>query len=85
MIGVNGPAPGVIVNRLSRLMGERRLSIQELVRQSGVSYSTLHDFYHGRLKRFDADVLDRLCTTLGCSVGDILEHQPNPPAEADPS
>lgn len=72
-----GARAGVIVNRLSRLMGERRLSIQALARQSGVSYSTLHDFYHDRLKRYDGDVLDRLCGTLGVGVGDILEYVPD--------
>jgi putative transcriptional regulator len=68
----------VIANRLSRMMGERRVSIQELARQSGVSYSTLHDFYHDRLKRFDRDVLDRLCRTFDCTVGTILEYVPGP-------
>ena len=73
--------PTVIVNRLSRLMGEQRLSIQELARRSGVSYGTVFDFYHDRLKRFDADVLSRLCAALNCTVGDILEYQPDPAAE----
>ena len=73
----------MIVNRLSRLMGERRLSIQELARQSGVSYGALHDLYHARSRRFDADVLDRLCRTLGCGVGDILEYAPDPAPAKD--
>ena len=85
MIQSNEALPGVIINRLSRLMGERRVSIQELARQTGVSYSTLHDFYHDRLKRFDGEVLDRLCRALGCTVGDILEYVPDSQSKADPT
>lgn len=69
---------GVIVNRLSRLMGERRLSIQELSRQSGVSYSSVFALYHDQANRFDRPTLDRLCTALSCGVGDILEFVPYP-------
>jgi putative transcriptional regulator len=71
----------MIINRLSRVMGDRRLSIQEVVRVTGVSYSTVFDLYHAKAKRFDLNTLDRLCTGLGVGVGDILEHQADPPAE----
>lgn len=65
----------MIVNRLSRIMGERRMSMQDLVRLSGVSYSTVFDLYHDRARRFDLTTLDRLCTALEVGVCDILEHR----------
>lgn len=65
----------MIVNHVSRLLGERRLSIKDLERGTGVSYNTLYDWYAGRIRRFDADVLDKLCRFFDVPVGEILEHR----------
>jgi putative transcriptional regulator len=65
----------MIENRLSRILGERRMSIAELERQTGVPYTSLFELYHGRAKRVDIKTLDRICKALGVSVGDILEYR----------
>jgi len=68
--------PGVMIeNRLSRILGERRMSIAELERQTGVPYTSLFELYHGRAKRVDIKTLDRICKALGVDVGDILEYR----------
>ena len=67
----------VIVNRVSRLMGERRLSIQDVARATGLAYSVVFDLYHDKSKRFDRETLNKLCVFFGVSVGDILEYQPD--------
>jgi putative transcriptional regulator len=69
--------PVAIVNHLSRLMGERRINIQELSRRSGLSYKAVHDLYHDRTRRYDAETLDRLCRALACRVEDIIEYVPD--------
>jgi putative transcriptional regulator len=66
----------VIVNHLSRLLGERRMSILELHRRTGIPYSSLHALYRGEAQRYDGKTLDKLCSALGVGVGDILEHRP---------
>ncbi len=65
----------MIENRLSRLLGERRMSVSELQRRTGLAYTTLHSLYHGRTDRIDLDTLDRICRALGVGVGDILEYR----------
>jgi putative transcriptional regulator len=65
----------MIENRLSRIMGERRLSIAQLARESGIAYSTLHPLYTGKAKRIDLKTLDRLCDALDVSVCDVFERQ----------
>jgi putative transcriptional regulator len=77
-MATNGGRDLVIVNHLSKLLGERRMSVKDLERGAGVNYNTLYEWYAGRTKRFDASVLDRLCAFLGVSVGDILEYRPDP-------
>ena len=77
----------MIVNHLSRELGSRRLSVLEVQRRSGISYSALRDLYNDRTKRLDFDTLDRLCRVLGCGVGDLLEYRPDGdlPSTAAPS
>jgi putative transcriptional regulator len=67
----------VIVNRVSRLMGERRLSIQDVSRSTGLAYSVVFDLYHDKSKRFDRETLNKLCRFFGVTVGEILEYQPD--------
>lgn len=67
----------MIVNRLSRILGERRISIAELQRQTGLSYVTLHSLYSDKSTRVDFKTLDLICTALGVQPGDILEHAPD--------
>ena len=65
----------MIENRLSRILGERRMSIAELERQTGVPYTSLFELYHGRAKRVDLKTLDRICKALHVTPGDILEYR----------
>ena len=58
---------------LSVRLGERRLKITELARQTGISRGTLTRLYHDEADRVDLDVLARLCASLGCGVGELLE------------
>ena len=74
----------VLTNRLSRLMGERRLSIQDVARDTGLSYTTVFQLYHDRSTRYDKETLDRLCNYFGVGVEQIFEWQPESnPAPTD--
>lgn len=68
----------MIVNRLSRLLGDRRMSISELQRQTGLSYVTLHSLYQNKSTRVDFNTLDQICRALGVQPGDLLEYAPAP-------
>ncbi len=61
---------------LSVRLGERRLKITALARETGISRGTLTRLYHDEADRVDLDVLGRLCQALGCNVGDLLEFRP---------
>ena len=66
----------MIVNRLSRILGERRMSIAELQRQTGLSYVTLHSLYSDKSTRIDFETLNKICRALNVQPGDILEYAP---------
>jgi len=67
----------MIVNRLSRLLGERRMSVRELQRRTGLSYVTVYNLYSGKSTRVDLETLNKICGVLGVTTGDILEYQPD--------
>ena len=67
---------------LSRLLGERRLKISEVARDTGVNRGTLTRLYHETAERVELDALNRICRHLGCSVDDLLEYIPEQQDEA---
>ena len=74
----------MIVNKLSRLLGERRMSVRELQRQTGLAYVTVYNLRSDKSHRVDFATLDAICSALDCSVGDILEHVPDAPTRTSP-
>lgn len=68
----------MIHNRISRLMGERRLTISETARRAGLAYTTVHALFHDTVTRLDVDTLDALCRALEVSsVADLFEYAPD--------
>jgi DNA-binding Xre family transcriptional regulator len=63
----------MIVVRLLELLRARGITLLEIHRRTGVSYSALHALARGKTSRLD---LATLCSALGVGVGDILEHRP---------
>ncbi len=63
-----------IICKLSTLMGERRLNIQNVHEMTGISRSTLSKLYHDKKVGIDYSTLDKLCALFECTPGDILHH-----------
>lgn len=60
---------------LSRLMGERKLKIADVARETGLHRNTVTLLYKETAAQIDLETLDRLCGFFGCTVGDLLEYQ----------
>jgi putative transcriptional regulator len=63
---------------LSKLMGERRLKIADVARDTGISRGALTRIYNETAERLDVESLDKLCSYFGCTISDLLEHTPDP-------
>ncbi|QLG89563.1 helix-turn-helix transcriptional regulator [Chitinibacter bivalviorum] len=61
---------------LSKIMGERRIKISDLARDTGINRGTLTRLYHETAERIELEVIDALCTYFSCSISDLLEHVP---------
>lgn len=58
---------------LSRIMGEKKLKIADVARDTGINRGTITRLYNETAVRIEMDVLDKLCDYLDCEVGDLLE------------
>jgi len=78
----------MIVNLLPDLMENRDISIRELSRLTGVTYTTVRAVYHGERSSVKLDVLDSICKSLDLQPGDIYRYvapgQPRPQTVSQP-
>lgn len=63
----------VIKCNLSRLMGERKLKISDVARDTGLHRNTITLLYQETATRVDLDAVEALCRYFGVSVGEMLE------------
>lgn len=61
--------------RFSALLGEKRLKISTVAKETNISRSTITNLYYGRSHGISFKVLGRLCEYLECSPGDIIEQE----------
>ena len=66
----------MIVNMLPELMRKRALSIRELSRRTGVTYTTIRAVYHSERRSIKLDVLDTICQSLELQPGEIYKFVP---------
>ena len=66
----------MIINRISRLMGERREGVTDLSRATGIAYSATYALYKGTVSRIELTTLDKLCKHFGVTPCEVLEYVP---------
>ena len=63
-----------IVLRLDRVMADRKISLNELAKQVGISNVNLSNLKTGKVKAIRFSTLNAICDVLDCQPGDILEY-----------
>ena len=64
---------------LSKLMGERKLKISDVARDTGLHRNTITLLYQETATRVDLDAIEALCRYFDVSVGDLFEFMDNLP------
>ncbi len=59
-------------SNLKKLLDDRQMSIYKLQQLTKISYSNLHKYYNDETKRFDNEVLAKICKALDCEIGELL-------------
>ena len=62
---------------LSRMLGEKKLKISDVSRDTGINRGTLTRLYQETAERVDLEVMDQLCVYLSCEVGELFERYNN--------
>ncbi len=62
---------------LSRLMGEKKLKVIDVARETGLHRNTITLLYKETAARIDFDAIDKLCKLFDCKVSDLFEYVPN--------
>ncbi|EKO3618264.1 helix-turn-helix domain-containing protein [Vibrio cincinnatiensis] len=60
---------------LSKILGEKKLKISDVSRDTGINRGTITRLYNETATRIDLDVIDTLCSYLQVSVGELLEQK----------
>jgi putative transcriptional regulator len=63
----------VIKCHLSRLMGERKLKIVDVARETGLHRNTITLLYDETAARIEIDAIDKLCAFFDIPVGELFE------------
>ena len=58
---------------LSRIMGEKRLKISDVMRDTGINRGTITRIYNETAERVELESIEKLCRYLECEIGDIFE------------
>lgn len=63
-----------IILRLDRVMADRKMSLNTLAKEVGISNVNLSNLKTGKVKAIRFSTLDAICRVLHCQPGDILEY-----------
>lgn len=62
---------------LSRMMGEHKMRIADVARETGLSRATVTLLYKETAQKVDLEAIEQICVLFDCTIGDLLELVPN--------
>lgn len=62
--------------KIRQLAEAKGWNIGQLAEEAEIAYSSALDFWHGRPRRVDLAVLNRLCNALGVGPCEVFEYEP---------
>lgn len=68
---------------LSRLMGEKKLKVIDVARETNLNRSTVSALYYEKASRVELDVVEKICRFFNCQVADLFELTDDEPTGAD--
>ena len=58
---------------LSRILGEKKLKISDVSKDTGINRGTITRLYQETAVRVEFEVLEKLCVYLNCDITELLE------------
>ncbi|MCD1631565.1 helix-turn-helix domain-containing protein [Marinobacter shengliensis] len=63
---------------LARMMGEHKMRIADVARETGLNRATVTLLYKETARKVDLEAIEQICNLFDCTVGDLLELVPSP-------
>lgn len=60
---------------LARLMGERKMKVMDVARETGLNRNTVTLLYKEKAQRVDFETIEKLCDLFDCEIGELFEKQ----------
>ena len=67
----------MIKNKLSIMMGIRRMNMAEVARIANLSHVAVFRIYHEKTKTIEIETINKLCYALDCKIQDLFEYIPD--------
>lgn len=64
-----------IITRLDRMMADRKISLNELSKEVGITPANLSKLKTGKASAIRFSTLNAICKALNCQPGDLLEFE----------
>ena len=66
----------IIVN-IDVMLAKRKMSVTELTQKVGITMTNMSLLKNGKVKGLKFSTLEKICETLDCQPGDLLEYRPD--------
>lgn len=67
---------------LSRLMGEKKLKVIDVARETNLNRSTVSALYYEKAARIELDAVEKLCRFFECEISDLFEITDDEPVDS---
>lgn len=64
--------------RLSALLGERRLKMSDMERDTNISRTAIRGLFYDTVTKAEYRILNEACNYLNCRLEDLLVYTPDP-------
>lgn len=68
---------------LDKYLDDNGITRYELSKRTNIKFQIIDNYYKNRVVRYDSYILDRICSALGCEVGDIVKYTIDKCADSD--
>lgn len=66
---------GKIKFDIKTTMDKKGITVNQVVKNTGLHHQVVRRYYDGSIVRYDKDVLSKLCFVLDCNLNDIMYYE----------
>lgn len=67
----------MINNKLSEILGRKRIRMSELQKMTGLSQTAIINLYYNKTKSVNFETMNKICNALECTTQELFEHLPD--------